>query len=136
MSLNRSENVFQIEPKVAEIGDMLVYSFTQSGGRIAIDATEGEYSDYKILNGILDGKINETKNHRFSVLINTGPITKYFSSEYKKYYARPGNYTLRVRLEDDRSFEWIMIVHDRNIFIINGSNLILFKIIFDFRACV
>ena len=105
LSLNASENVFMAAPVVAEIGDLLVYSFSESGGRLAIDATSGIYSDYKILDGKLQGKIDQNENYRFSVLVNTGPIVKYDAQYYIKSYVYPGTYTLTAWLDNKGPFK-------------------------------
>ena len=99
-------------PVVAEIGDLLVYSFSESGGRLAIDATSGIYSDYKILDGKLQGKIDQNENYRFSVLVNTGPIVKYDAQYYIKSYVYPGTYTLTAWLDNKGPFKWTVFVYD------------------------
>ena len=71
---------------VAEIGDMLVYSFENNvGGLLAIDATNGFYSDLvSFQNDTLLGKLSDGFNYRFNVYIRTGPIQKEFKTLYTK----------------------------------------------------
>jgi len=87
---------------VAEIGDMLVYSFENNeGGLLAIDATNGFYSDLvSFQNDTILGKLNNGFNYRFNVYISTGPIEKQFSALYTKYYSLPGSYVIMAWLND------------------------------------
>ena len=113
-SLNSNENTFYTKPVTGEKGDVFIYSFDQDEpSSLALDGTFGIYSDFKMtLADQLVGKISDTKNFRFSVLITTGPITKYIRTEYPKYYAWPGIYTLRAWLDDTGPFNWTIQVLD------------------------
>jgi hypothetical protein len=99
--LNSSRNLFHFEMIVAEIGDMLVYTFENEGGRLAIDATNGFYSDLvSFKNDTLLGKLSDGFNYRFNVYISTGPIQKQFTAIYTKYYSLPGSYLITAWLND------------------------------------
>lgn len=113
VSLNSSANIFYFTTLIGEVGDMLTYSFTDSedSGRLAFDATQSNYSDYAILkNNQLVGKINDSFNWRFSVLIETAQIQKTFYPTYTKYYALPGSYTIKAWLNDIGPFFFPVVV--------------------------
>ena len=98
---NSSRNLFNFEMIVAEIGDMLVYTFENEGGLLAIDATNGFYSDLvSFQNDTLLGKLSDESNYRFNVYISTGPIQKEFTTLYPKYYSLPGSYVITAWLND------------------------------------
>jgi hypothetical protein len=94
LSLNISYNNFSTQPVVAEAGDLLLYSFNDSDGRIGIDATQGYYPDYNISNRKLIGNMSQLQ--RFSILLQTGPVqkAKQYPSVLSKYYDTPGTYTI------------------------------------------
>ncbi len=100
--LNSSRNLFHFEMIVAEIGDMLVYSFENNdGGLLAIDATNGYYSDLvSFQNDTILGKLNDGFNYRFNVFISTGPLKKQFTASYTKYFSLPGSYVITAWLND------------------------------------
>jgi hypothetical protein len=77
-----------------EAGDLLLYSFNDSDGRIGIDATQGYYPDYNISNRMLIGNMSQLQ--RFSILLQTGPVqkSKQYPSVLSKYYDTPGTYTI------------------------------------------
>ena len=94
LSLNISLNNFSTQPVVAEAGDLLLYSFNDSDGRIGIDATQGYYPDFNISNRILTGNMSQLQ--RFSILLQTGPVqkVKQYPSKLSKYYDTPGTYKI------------------------------------------
>ena len=115
--MNISLNNFSVTPIIGEIGDILIYSFTESGGRIAIDATEGFYPDYNISNQRVIGKLHSTLNQRFSILLQTGPIQKSIlvGTTYNKYYDTPGYYTLKTYLQGNGPYSYgINVVDGKN----------------------
>jgi len=86
---------------VAEKGDMFLYTFQDNGGRLAIDGTHGNYSDFVTdQNDTLLGKLNSSYNFRFNVYISTGPIEKTLSTSYQKYYSLPANYVVKAWLNN------------------------------------
>ena len=116
LSLNISYNNFSSEPVAADAGDLLLYSFNETDGRIGIDATPGFYSDYNVSNKILIG--NMTNFQRFSILIQTGPVqkSKQYASKLTKYYDTPGTYTLLMWLQGRGPFKNDVIVTDGNFY--------------------
>ena len=112
LSLNISLNNFSSEPVAADVGDLLLYSFNETDGRISIDATQGYYPDYNISNKKSIG--NLTQLQRFSILIQTGPVQKsqQYASKLTKYYDTPGTYTISMWLQGTGPYKNDVIVTD------------------------
>ena len=99
--LNSSLNKFFFQMIVAEKGDMLLYTFQDGNGQLAIDATNGFYSDVVTFqNDTIFGNISDAYNYRFNVFISTGPISKTFATQYTKYYSLPGIYEIKTWLNN------------------------------------
>ena len=101
LSLNMSLNNFTTDPVVADVGDLLLYSFNTSGGRIGIDAVAGFYPDYNVSNKILVGPLSGSPFRRFSIFIQTAPSQKggEWPATFYKYYDTPGTYKLKMYLQ-------------------------------------
>jgi hypothetical protein len=113
--LNSSLNKFYFQMAVGEIGDMLLYSFQDEGGRLAIDATNGIYSDVVTFqNDTFLGNISDSFKYRFNVFISTGEIQKYFTTQYTKYYSLPGTYEINAWLNSNGPYVMKVTVYDGN----------------------
>ena len=113
--LNSSLNKFYFQMVIAEIGDMLLYSFQDEGGRLAIDATNGFYSDMVTFqNDTIFGNLSDAFNYRFNVFISTGPIKKRFMTQYTKYYSLPGIYEIKTWLNNVGPYVMNVQVFDGN----------------------
>ena len=113
--LNSYLNKFDFQMTVGEIGDMLLYSFQDEGGRLAIDATNGSYSDMiTFQNDTILGNISDAFNYRFNVFISTGQIKKRFTTQYTKYYSLPGIYEINTWLNNTGPYVMKVKVYDGN----------------------
>ena len=117
-----------------QFSNMFLYSFNETGGRIAIDATYGTYSDFLLdSNGELSGKLNATQNLRFNVLVELTQVQNAFTKWSDPiYYSYPGTYYITAMLQDNGPFDYYTLnsirlpitVTDGKILINNLSNFI------------